>query len=1219
MPDIDNLSIQITSDSTSAVKGIDALASSLGKLKTATSGGLGLSSVAKNLSSLKTSLSGMGNISGQISGLDKAIKTLSSLGNIKISSSIGNQITKINTALSGLNIGDGANKITELVTALKPLETLGKSSLGTTVNALNKLPEAMSKIDTRQLYTQIQSLTRIMQPLAEEMQKVANGFNAFPSRIQRLIRENEKLSNSNEKTSKSYINLWAKMRMAYNTVKTGAKYIGTAITKSMDYTENVNLFNVAMGEYSTEARAYAEQVGEVMGIDPGEWMRNQGVFMTLATGFGVAGDRANKMSKNLTQLGYDISSLFNMSYEDAMLKLQSGLAGELEPLRRIGYDLSVARLQQEAYTLGIEKKVSAMTQAEKAELRYYTIMKQSTLAQGDMARTLDAPANQMRVLKSQINQAARAIGNIFIPILQVVLPYLIAFAKVVRLVANEIAKLFGYQEKTADFDGMGTLASGAEDYSSALGGAADNAKKLKKYTMGFDELNVIDTSSASGGAGDVGVGGGGFDFELPEYGFLSEETQNRVGSLVGTIKEHFATILGLVGGIGAGLLLWKFSNSFLTGLSAFTTALGLGILIDSIRLTFKEGLSWKSVIEGAVGGALIGAGIGFKLGGWQGALGGILIGIGISLVINGITGMLADGVNVEDVVSIITGVLTTVGGIMTAIKLFNSKHKSPMPDINTAGKTIEDVSTGTSNVTGKLTSLVKNIGLGIAIIAEVAVAAGLIVGAIWLLGWELEQVGIAWQPVIDNGGTVALAVVIGTALLVGIGAATAALGTVGTPLIVNLALGTAMLALMGVNAGLFLAEILLIGTLLGQISEAWKPVLNDGKPISKAITKGTGLLVGIGVVTAALGAATVASAGTLPVAIALGTALLAELTIAFKSFCDNLIDVAKKLKDDLSPELEKLNEILPDLNADMEDYTEFMGDFAKQTVEYTKNTAISGFSSTVSSIIQFFTKDPIKSLANDVNKQYEQAKTLNEKLTLANPEIQNAITGLGTYKTRISDLKTVAGEIDTADTDITAFTNLVTIGEKIADFGGEMKKYYDKIKNITVATMDNMVNCINDIIDFAVRIKNDVDINKIDSFTDAINRLTTAVKNLPTSKTLTITAIYKSSGTAPKQFATGGFPETGQLFIAREAGAEMVGNIGRKTAVANNDQIVAGIASGVATANSESNALLREQNSLLRAMLEKESGVYLDGKSITKSVEKHQRERGRVLVTGGAY
>ena len=244
---------------------------------------------------------------------------------------------------------------------------------------------------------------------------------------------------------------------------------------------------------------------------------------------------------------------------------------------------------------------------------------------------------------------------------------------------------------------------------------------------------------------------------------------------------------------------------------------------------------------------------------------------------------------------------------------------------------------------------------------------------------------------------------------------------------------------------------------------------------------------------------------------------------------------------------------------------------------------------------------------------------LNQKLALANPELGDAITGLGTYKEKIDDLKTIADTINTSDLGVDGFTDLVTIGGKIETFGGKMKGYYNKIKDIKVETMDKMVNCINDVVDFAVRIKNEVDTTKIEDFTTALNNLTKAIKDLPTSKTVTIKAVYQSTGSSPQKFATGGFPETGQMFIAREAGAEMVGTIGRRTAVANNDQIVAGIASGVAEANGESNALLREQNSLLRAMLEKESGVYLDGKSITKSVEKHQRERGRVLVTGGAY
>lgn len=1136
---IESLELEIKSSSTSAVNGLDRLAESLGRIRDATKGGLGLSSVANQLDKIGEAVSKIdGSKISNIKGIGDAIKTLSG---VKVSASIGNQISSINTALQGLNVGDGASKITDLVSALKPLETLGKSSLGTTVNALNKLPEALNKIDTRKLYTQVNELTRIFKPLADEMQKIANGFNAFPSRIQKIIQENEKLSSSNNKTRTSYVNLWAKMRTAYNTLKTGARIIGSCITKMNDYIENVNLFNASMGEYAKEASEYAEQVGELMGIDPGEWMRNQGVFMTLATGFGVASDRAYTMSKNLTQLGYDLSSFFNISYEDAMLKLQSGLAGELEPLRRIGYDLSVARLQQEAYALGIDKKVSKMTQAEKAELRYHAILTQVTVAQGDMARTLDAPANQLRIFKAQVEQAARAIGSIFIPLLNKVLPYLIAVAKVVRLAASVIASLFGFEMPEVDYSGIKTVAGGAEDASSALGNAADNAKKLKQYTMGFDELNVIDPNKGSSGSGDdVAVGGSGLGFELPEYDFLGGLTESKVSEIVDDMKEW----LGLT----------------------------------------EEITSWSDLFNTNLGKILIAVGlIGVAFVGWK-------------------------------LFSGIVGIATSIAGVFSKIGGGKSKPKS-----GGGADNIDTVSQNVSTASTKLTTLVKNLALGLVIILEVVAAAVLIVGAIWLLGVMLEQVGIAWQPVIDNGATIATAVGIGTVLLATIGLATAALGTLGAPVAGQIGLGMLILLEIGAAAVLFLAEIWVVGKQLDEIGKAWKPVLNNGGDIEKGIATGTAILIAIGVVTAALGMATVASAGALPLAIGLGTAILAELSIAFVLFCDNLIDVADKLRLDLHPALKKLNKILPELQTEMTDFKDFMIEFAQIVVAYTKSSAISGFAATVDSIISFFTKDPIKALASDVNKQYEQAKVLNEKLVLANPELDDAITGLGIYKQRIDDLKVVAEGVDTKGLSIDGFTNLVTIGGKIASFGGKMKDYYNKIKDIKIATMDNMVNCVNDVIDFAVRIKNEVDTKKIDDFTEALNDLTKAIKDLPTSKTVTIKAVYQSSGSSVQGFASGGFPETGQMFIAREAGAEMVGTIGRKTAVANNDQIVAGIASGVAEANNESNSLLREQNSLLRAMLEKESGVYLDGKTITKSVEKHQRERGRVLVTGGAY
>ena len=207
---------------------------------------------------------------------------------------------------------------------------------------------------------------------------------------------------------------WSTM---YVGIRKVSSLIAKAITKSNAYQENLNLFTVAMGKYADKAYEYGQTVSDVLGIDFSQWVRNQGVFMTLATGFGVVGDRAYIMSKNLTQLGYDLSSFFNISVEDAMQKLQSGISGELEPLRRLGYDLSQARLEAVALSLGIDKSVSSMTQAEKAELRYYAILNQVKTAQGDLARTLDAPANQLRILKAQFEMAAQAIGNIFIPAL----------------------------------------------------------------------------------------------------------------------------------------------------------------------------------------------------------------------------------------------------------------------------------------------------------------------------------------------------------------------------------------------------------------------------------------------------------------------------------------------------------------------------------------------------------------------------------------------------------------------------------------------------------------------------------------------------------------------------------------------------------------------------------------------------------------------------------
>lgn len=310
--------------------------------------------------------------------------------------------------------------------------------------------------------------------------------------------------------------------------------LASCVKQSMDFVETMNLFNVSMGDNAFAAGEFAEKVQQAFGIDMAQWMRNQGVFQTLIEGFGVASEKADVMSQNLTQLGYDLSSLFNLPFAESMQKLQSGIAGELEPLRRLGYDLSQAKLQQIAYDHGIQQSISTMTQAEKSQLRYYAIMTQVTTAHGDMARTIMQPANMLRVFKENVVIAARSIGNLLIPVMQAFLSVAIVVARGIAKIANVIASLFGIKTDWRGYmddlnynggGGIEDIADDIDDVGGAASGATKKVKEFKKQFLGFDKINniTLPTEPSSGGGrggGGGATGGGDFDLPLPTYDFL---------------------------------------------------------------------------------------------------------------------------------------------------------------------------------------------------------------------------------------------------------------------------------------------------------------------------------------------------------------------------------------------------------------------------------------------------------------------------------------------------------------------------------------------------------------------------------------------------------------------------------------------------------------------------------------------------------------------------
>lgn len=357
-------------------------------------------------------------------------------------------------------------------------------------------------------------------------------------------------------------------------IKKTADVIGQFVVDASSYYESLNLFSTTLGENAQEAMDWVNKFSDALYLDPANVMQYMGSFNSLIKGLGVGADDAYLMSQQLTQLTYDLASFKNLDFETAFQKLQSGISGEIEPLRNVGVALSEATLEELAFSLGIEENVRDMSEAEKAQLRYIQIMKSSTEWQADMGKTLMSPANALRVVKQQFSLLGRAIGNVFIPIVMALIPIVILVTEALTWLANVIAdflgNIFGFE---IDFDmdtsgfetGIGDMTSGLEE----VGETADETtNKLNTTLAPFDELNNVQTQTQDkgSGAGDgAGVGGGDLGVDLPTYDALSKLTGD-LSSKIEDLKKKFMELGSVLGEI------W---NS--TPIQAFVGAVGSAI------------------------------------------------------------------------------------------------------------------------------------------------------------------------------------------------------------------------------------------------------------------------------------------------------------------------------------------------------------------------------------------------------------------------------------------------------------------------------------------------------------------------------------------------------------------------------------------------------------------------------------------------------------------
>ena len=674
--------------------------------------------LGKNITDLATSVSTVpADTATKLLQIGNGLQGLAGVKDIKISSTIANNLMNVAIAVEQMDNVNFTN-LEKLATGLSSLKGLTISAAAS--NNLTKLGESAAKLNGMD-FSGFQKLAQSLAPISAQMTTLGQTLPNISKQLGEVSVQANKAAVSNNKMKDSTVNLYAGLMLAYKSISKVARAIASLIDKSNSFIEDYNLFNASMGKYAEEAEEYARLVGDVMGIDPGKWMRNQGIFQTLATGFGIASDRAYIMSKNLTQLGYDLSSFFNIATEGeggSMQKLQAGLAGELEPLRRLGFDLSEARLKAIALSLGIDQTYKSMSQAEKAQLRYYAIMTQVTTAQTDMARTLDTPANQLRILKAQVEQAGRAFGNVFIPALNAVLPYAIAVANALRILAETLASFFGFTLPEVDYSGidttLSTAADASEDLDDGLKNSAKSATKLKHLLADWDELNIIQTESESGGGSgktkkkgeDKTFNPDDWKWELPQYDFLNGLVKSRADAILKQmkpaldwVKENLDNIIDLAEGVGAALVGWKLSSklfpglmatgSFLQGLLASVGAIAVEFATIALNVHFtadfldSDGneLEWGALFGGIIsnvaGSTLFGKLVESALGEGTG-----IIGTGASFIINGLV-TLNMGINdleakkqftAQNVITIARGVISNaLGTSFVAGKLLSNK------------------------------------------------------------------------------------------------------------------------------------------------------------------------------------------------------------------------------------------------------------------------------------------------------------------------------------------------------------------------------------------------------------------------------------------------------------------------------------------------------------------------------------------------------------------
>ena len=1215
---IDSLEIQISTSAGQAEQKIRDLAEALGKLK-------------EN-----------GKITVATNGLQKLAGALNDL----------------NPALNGMN----PQKLQQLRAAMAGLANIQKlSGLNSAMKELKKLPDVIRELDSADLTkfaTQMERLSRALDPLAKKIDKIGTGFSKLPARVNQVVTATNRMTKATEKATRatnehgSAINARSHNLMTsisnFNSVMVALNTVGDVIestlSQSMEWEGIQFRFGRAFGEDAEEVLVYAQKINDVLGINTQQFMQYSSLYGSLLSGFGMAQEKVTTISVGLTELSYDIWAAYNDRFktlEDASEAVRSAITGEIEPIRNAGIALTEASLQEYLDEIGMATvSIEKLSEAQKAEVRYAAMMKAATNQGivGTYASEIKTAEGAVRDLSQAFKSLTQAFGSLFIPIIQAAIPYVTALVNVIYDVIAAIARFFNISFFEIDWSGTrkGTedLASGLEGaadsaggVSSGLGGGAKSAKKIRDYLMGFDELNVISPPDESSGGGGGGAGGGidwgdGLDLETLWDDSVFAKATRQVDELKQKILDWFeewkteiAIIAGALGALSLATMLAHLGEAIhlgdkfvgvMSGIQKIaTTAIVVTLqysFVHELMENFVEEGSWQDYIMALVTTA-IGTGILYSQ--WGAA--GIAIGLAVTALASfKIT--FADGEidSIEEVTTGLTGLASGIGAVWLAwsklkdtdFGMFFRLIAQGNPVIDTFAAAFPGITGFFSTIGGWISTAATAVGEFVAGISAPAwgIIAAIIVAIVSMITflanrWDevtaaakrffqeniapkLEEIKSHWEKICD----------------------------VLRPLV----------DLIGEVITWIDELITWIGKLIKPLVDWWK----ETQPITSAFEQLGGAL--FSTVTVWIAGAFETLVGLVENGIQVLSGLVqfidgmvelivtifsgGDIEAAWNKIWDGAVDVVSGLWGLVVGPIEDF--VMGFVGWFIELWDILVGDNDDGIVPTAVDAAVEWFCSLPAKIfgpVQDFVDGIVKKFSDmwDNIKQWFNSKVA-PKLTRAYWQnvFDRVVSGVSS---KLSELKGKIAEkwqtvVDWYNTDVAPKLKLSYWTGKISSFLDVGREIVANIKKGLKEKWEELKTWWQELElpDFKI---------KMPHITWETQEATGWI-----AKTLEALGLPTS---LPKMkvewYAQGGFPgQNGQLFVANEAGPELVGRIGSRNAVVNNDQIVAAVSQGVYSA-------------VVAAMSSTSSGnqnvnVYLDGKQIYSSVKKTEAERGASIM-----